>query len=128
MPPAALVPEMYRAPAVPWPFLMVSPSIVTFELAVMASAEPCVPISTMITVLALPPSRVMCGAWSPARSPSMVTLLVMVSAEDRLMVWPLSPAAKVMVSPSWAFASASRSEPAPESLVLVTVVVCSSWV
>ena len=60
----------------------------------------------------------------------MVTVSVMVSPEERLIVWTPPPAMlKLMMSaPAAPFASriACRSEPAPESLVLVTVKVAST--
>jgi len=42
------------------------------------------------------------------------------------MVWPFSDELKLIMSPSTASASAWRSEPAPLSLVLVTVIVAAS--
>ena len=43
-----------------------------------------------------------------------------------VMVWPFSDELKLIMSPSTASASAWRSEPAPLSLVLVTVIVAAS--
>jgi hypothetical protein len=58
--------------------------------------------------------------------PLMVMFLsIASSALVRLMVCPLSAGSKLIVSPSVASASAWRSEPAPLSCVLVTVMVAA---
>src|SRR5262249_55522473 len=96
-------------PVVPaWPFLIVKPEIVTVR-----SEE-----TIRKTRLVIPPSI----ASTSAPVPLIVTLVFTSNSPLVSIMTPEMPVASI-VSPSFAIASASRKEPGPSSLVLVTVIV-----
>ena len=93
---------------------MIRPSNVAVTPALMVKSE---------KLLELPPPLMVTPGVpiDPGCEPSMVTFLQITSDEARSIVVTLG--AKLMMSPAAAAASAARSEPAPLSLLLVTVMV-----